>query len=153
MTCAARVGRRLAAAGAALLLAACGGDVTGVEASSGGPMIAVGGASRTLDRALVGRWSRLVLTQLSAGLTASETRWTFLADGRLERRLITSNLTLGLADQVLTLGTWSTAGDGTVTIVLDDAARTTVRLPYAVVATVDGAVLTLGGLAYERLEP
>lgn len=146
-----RAARRLAAAAAAALLAACAGDPTGIEATSGGQMVAVGGPSRTLDRALVGRWSRIVLTELSAGLTASETRWTFHADGLVERRLITSNLTLGLADQIVTLGTWSTAGDGTVTIVFDDATGTTVRLPYTVSPRVDGAVLTLGGLRYERL--
>ena len=145
--------RRLAALAAALLLAACGGDVTGIEGSSGGPMIAVGGAARALDRELVGRWSRLVLVELDAGLTASETRWTFLADGRVERRLVTSNLTLGLADQVVSTGTWSTAGDGTVTIVLDGPPATTLRLAYAIEPRVDGAVLVLGGQRYERLAP
>ena len=146
-----RRGVAAAGAAAALLLAACGGEPTGIDRTSGGPMIAVGGATRTLDGALVGRWSRLVLTELAAGLTASETRWTFLADGRVERRLVTSNISLGLADQVVTLGTWTTAGDGTVTIVLDDAAGTTLRLAYTVVSRADGAVLTLGGLQYERL--
>lgn len=143
--------RRCAAAAAAFLLAACGGDPTGIDRASGAPVIAVGGATRTLDGALVGRWSRIVLTELTAGLTASETRWTFLADGRVERRLVTSNLSLGLADQVVTLGTWTTPGDGTVTIVLDDAAGASLRLAYTVVSGVDGAILTLGGLQYERL--
>ena len=143
--------RRVAAAAAALLLAACGGDPTGVDRDSGAPVIAVGGATRTLDGALVGRWSRTVLAELTAGLTASETRWTFLADGRVERRLVTSNLSLGLADQVVTLGTWTAAGDGTVTIVLDGAPGTTLRLAYTIASDVDGAILTLGGLQYERL--
>ncbi len=146
-----RAAGRLATAAAALLLAACGGDPTGFDGSGGGPTIVVGGTPSALDRALVGRWSRTVLTQLSAGLTASETRWTFHADGRVERRLVTSNLTLGLADQVVSLGTWAPAGDGTVTIVLDDAPATTLRLAYAIEPRVDGAVLVLGGVRYERL--
>ena len=148
-----RPARRLATAAAALLLAACGGDPTGVEGSSGEPMFVVGGTTRTLDRDLVGRWSRIVLTELAAGLTATETRWTFFADGLVERRLVTSNLTLGLADQVISLGRWTTGSDGTVTIVLDDATGTTVRLAYAIEPRVDGAVLVLGGLRYERLVP
>ena len=116
-------------------------------------MYAAGAAPRTLDQALVGRWTRLLLIDASVGLSTSETRWAFFADGRVERRLVTSNLTLGLADQVVSLGRWSTAGDGMVTIVFDDATGTTLRLPYAVTATLDGAVLTLGGLRYERFIP
>lgn len=145
--------RHLAIVAAALLLAACGGDPTGIERSSGGPIAVGGGTTRALDRSLVGRWSRIVLTELSAGLTASETRWAFLADGRVERRLVTSNLTLGLADEVVSFGTWTTVGDGTVAIVIDGASGTTLRLAYAVEPRVDGAVLVLGGLRYERLAP
>ena len=129
------------------------GDPTGLDGATGEPLLAGGVSRRTLDLALVGRWQRVVVVDAAAGLTASETRWTFLADGRVERRLITSNLTLGLADQIVSFGTWRTAGDGTVTIVLDDATGTTLRLAYAVAPRVDGSQLTLGGLVFERYAP
>lgn len=153
MTRAARIVRGAGLAAAAIVAVGCGGEPTGVGGSFGGRMIAVGPTTRGLDPALVGRWSRIVLVDAAAGLTASETRWTFFADGTVERRLITSNLTLGLADQVITRGRWSTAGDGTVAIVFDDASGTTLRLPYTVVPRTDGAQLTLGGLLHERFTP
>lgn len=142
---------RAIAVGLALLGAACGGDPTGIEPAAGAPTFAAGGGARTLDAAIVGGWSRIVLTELPAGLTASETRWTFRADGVVERRLVTTNLTLGLADQIVATGTWRTAGDGTVTIALDGPTGATLRLEYAIEPRIDGAVLVLGGQRYERL--
>ena len=145
--------RRLALAAGALLLAACGGDPTGLESSDGGRMIAGGGATaRALDPALVGRWSRVVLLgDASGGIDATETRWTFRADGRLERRVIATNLTFGLADEIVTTGRWSTGGDGFVTITLDGEPAATLRLEYRIVARLDGAELALGGVTYRRL--
>lgn len=143
-------------AAAALALSACGGDPTGLEAGSapqfaGGPGAA--GAARTLDPALVGSWSRTLLFADDVGFViATETRWTFRADGAAERRVVTSNLALDLADQIVSFGEWST-DRGTLVVRLGPGAGDVLRAPYRVEARLDGARLLLDGLAYLRLSP
>lgn len=145
---------RAAVAIAALALAGCGGDPVGLDPATapqfagGGPAAAPVGAR---DPALVGTWSRTALFTDDRGLVlATETRWTFVADGAAERRVLTANLTLGLADQIVSFGEWSTER-GTLVVRLGPAAGDAIRHPYRVEARLDGAQLVLGGIVHQRL--
>jgi hypothetical protein len=143
---------RLIVAALAAVLGACAGEPTGLEDLGTGGYARGGAAARALDPALVGTWSRVLLLGGDRGVAhAIETQWTFRADGRAERRVVTTNLALGLGDQILTVGQWSTERDGTLTVAFAGAAGGTFRARYRVLARLDGAQLALDDQLFERL--
>lgn len=131
-------------------LAACGGAPSGLDDAS--PVRFASGTAtgtRAGDASLVGTWSRtLVIVDDRGDVTTSETVWTFTSDGRATRRIVTSNLSLGLADQTVAVGSWTTEGD---VLVVRFAPPTggELRLPFQVRVQFDGTQLVLGGQLFQ----
>lgn len=111
------------------------------------------GAMHARDAALVGTWSRTVLTTGGSGyLQSSETRWTFAPDGSAERWLLTVDYGYGVGDRVVQTGAWRTAA-GRVTIAYDAPPGGEVTFGYRVVSTTAGVQLSLDDLVFQRLSP
>jgi hypothetical protein len=112
-----------------------------------------GSSAQARDEALLGTWSRTLLTTGASGfLLSSETRWTFAADGGVERRVVTYDYGFGLGDQVITTGTWTTDA-GSITIRFDAPLGGSVSFAYRVTATLEGALLALDDLVFQRVTP
>ncbi|HEU4631258.1 MAG TPA: hypothetical protein VFS08_16015 [Gemmatimonadaceae bacterium] len=117
--------------------------------------LAGGGATgaQAGDTSVVGTWNRtLVAVDETGDVTTSETTWTFAADGRATRRIVTSSLSLGLADQTLATGRWTTEGDELV-VRFDPPTGGELRLPFQVRVQLDGTLLVLGGQLFRLVAP
>lgn len=160
-----RAGATIALLAAVLLPVACGdgGAATGVgqlppQYGAGGGGSGGGSEERARDAALVGSWTRTLVLSDSAGVSVlSETRWTFVADGRAIRRLVTLDLRSGFGDELVTNATWfttgSASGSGVVTIRLEGETGTGTDFAYRVSGALDGTRLELGSLVFRRVEP
>lgn len=156
------IGRRatLAAAGACLALgaAACGGAPTALD--DGREPTFIGGAPvAARDAALVGTWFRRAFATDGLGNVFSvETIWTFGDDGTVQRRLVTDDLTTGVADELTATGSWSTtagsaASAGVLTIRFAAPTPTVLQFQYQSSADAQGSLLLLDGILYRRLVP
>ncbi|HEY0971692.1 MAG TPA: hypothetical protein VGE02_12050 [Gemmatimonadales bacterium] len=153
---------RLATLAVAALLATACGDGSAATGVGGLPPVYAGGSGaseeRARDPALVGTWTRTLIVTDSSGLAVlSETRWSFAADGRALRRLVTVDLRSGFGDELVTNATWFTTGSGpgagVVTIRLEGETGAGTSFDYRVTSALDGARLELGSLTYQRVEP
>lgn len=149
----------LALAGAALILAAgCDGAPTAAE-DAREPVFVGGAPVAARDAALVGTWFRRALATGGLGdIFSVETIWTFADDGTVRRRLITDNLTTGIADELAATGGWSTtaggdAATGLLTLRFTAPSSTVLQLPYQLGIDSQGSLLILDGILYRRLVP
>ena len=143
--------------GAMLVLAAiaggCDGHPTTITGTIGAPRpgnpgtTGSGTTSASRDSRLAGRsWSRTVLLQDNAGAVhSSRTTWHFGADGIATRSVVATNLTFGIAHQVVTLARWRTQGGTVVLDYLPDGSGSAV-FEYSF----QGTALILGGLGFEQ---
>ena len=105
------------------------------------------GGSTSSSSAIVGSWQRtLVFFDDFGFMHASETTWTFETGGLAERSIVTTNVTLGVADTAVTEARWRL--DGT-NLIIDFTAPTpgTVTLE----ARVQGTSLFLAGQEYLKI--
>jgi hypothetical protein len=104
--------RRRGLAPAVLLatLLAAGCDGPGVVSPRNRVPATIGGDA-TVTPSLVGPWRRSLSFTDEFGFAHSvETTWEFLGDGSARRTVISSNLTLGVADSVVTTARWRVNG-------------------------------------------
>ncbi|MHB1224727.1 MAG: hypothetical protein ACYC2G_11910 [Gemmatimonadaceae bacterium] len=155
-------GRRttLALAGASLALSAtaCGGVPTALD--DGREPTFVGGAPvAARDAAIVGIWFRRTFATDGLGnVFGVETIWTFTDDGTVQRRLVTDDLTGGIANELVATGSWSsTAGTGddagVLTIRFTAPTPTVLQFQYQLASDSQGLLLVLDGILYRRLVP
>lgn len=133
---------------AVTILAGCGErvDVTGSTGSAGSRTGTTGTSSGTTDARLVGQWSRSVLFQDAAGgVQSSRTTWRFGSAGSATRAVVTSNLTFGLVDSVVTPVRWRITG-GRLALTFLPPASGDVLFDYRV----DRETLILGGILFQR---
>lgn len=149
----------LLASGALALATACGGVPTEPTLGGESPVLVGGAAPAEQDAAIVGRWFRRALATDALGNVFSvETTWTLSADGTAQRRLVTDNLTTGIADELVATGSWTTtggnvAGTGTLAVRFTAPAEVVLRFPYQLGRDVQGPLLLLDGILYRRLVP
>lgn len=111
------------------------------------PTVGFGGNSTTISQSLVGTWRHTFEFVDDFGFAnATETTWTFAADGTAGRTLVTRNLTVGSADTLLTTARWSASGDS-LTIEFTSPSPGT----FEFTVRVQGNQLTLAGEAYTRV--
>ena len=132
----------------AIAASACGErvDVTG---TAGAPRTGIGtggGSGGGVAGRLVGHWSRTVLLQDHFGaIHASRTSWRFGSDASATRTVVSSNLTFGFVDSVVTRAQWRVQGSQLV-ISYQAPGAGDVRFDYLL----QGATLLLDGLPFER---
>ena len=111
----------------------------GLEGGSGGGVAA--------SPAIVGTWQRtLVFFDDFGFMHSSETTWTFETGGLAERSVVTTNVTLGASDTVITQARWRL--DGT-NLIIDFTAPTPGTITLE--ARVQGTTLFLAGQEYLRI--
>ncbi|MGQ0767284.1 MAG: hypothetical protein ACT4OZ_16670 [Gemmatimonadota bacterium] len=128
----------------AVAMAACSGSG---PLGSDGPIIARTGAVNQEGAVFNGTWQRRTFFLDDFGFAnSSETTWQFLTDGSVVRTQITRNLTLGLADVVLSTGRWRVSG---TRLIIDFQLPAPSRLEFE--ARVVSGQLELGGEVYLRV--
>lgn len=126
------------------VVAAC--DASGVV-NPDHPSVGFGGNTTTISQSLVGSWRHTFEFVDDFGFAnATETTWTFAADGSARRSIVTRNLTVGSADTLLTTARWSASGDS-LTIEFTSPSPGTFQFSVSV----QGNQLTLAGEAYARV--
>ena len=133
---------------AMLVVTGCGErvSITGTAGATRSGTGSTGGSTGSIDARLVGRWSRTVLFQDAAGAVhASRTSWRFGSDASASRAVVSSNLTFGFVDSVVTSARWRIDG-GRIVITFLPAGSGDARFDYRL----DGPTLILGGLPFER---
>lgn len=155
-------GRRatLVVTGAVLALsaAACGGVPTALD--DGREPALIGGAPvAARDSTLVGIWFRRTFATDGLGnVFGVETIWTFTNDGTVQRRLVTDDLTSGIANELVATGSWSTTvgsggGVSVLTVRFTAPTATTIQFQYQSTFDSQGSLLLLDGILYRRLAP
>lgn len=140
----------------AAVIACSGVDVTEPESGlpSSGPELPTGGGGggdgadstvQTLDPALVGSWTRLLLfTDVDGTQRGSRLTFQFRADSTFTRTLVTSNFTQGIDDTVVEGGRWSTQA-GTLLLRFNPGAldERSSRFSYRTARRADGNLILL----------
>lgn len=105
------------------------------------------GGGTSSSPAIVGAWQRtLVFFDDFGFMHSSETTWTFETGGLAERSVVTTNVTLGVADTTITEARWRL--DGT-NLIIDFTAPTPGTITLEV--RVQGTSLFLAGQEYLRI--
>jgi hypothetical protein len=143
--------RRLAAlalvAPAALLLTGC--DGTGVAAPGTVRFAQSGAGGAGIAQALLGSWRRAIFFIDDFGIArSSETTWRFDADGAVVRVQVSRNLSLGLADVVVSAGRYRVEN---TRVLIDIVTPAPAQLAFELRIT--GTQLTLAGEPYLRVQP
>ncbi len=129
---------------ALLLFSACDGP--GI-AAPGVVRIARSGDSGDATTSIVGSWERAVFFQDEFGFShATETFFQFNGDGSVTRTQTERNVTLGVADSVVTTGRWTLTG---TQLVIDFSTPPPFQLTLQ--ATIVGNELTLSGETFLRV--
>lgn len=133
---------------AGLLLATLGACSGSGPLASDGPIIARTGAATSQDgAAFTGTWQRRTFFLDEFNLAnSSETTWQFQSDGSVVRTQIARNLSLGLADVLISTGRWSVSG---TRLVIEFQLPVSSRVEFE--ARVVGTQLELGGEVYLRV--
>ena len=141
-----RLLRPALAAALVLSLAACEAD--GPVRPIQGTVAGINGAGSTsINSALIGTWQRTVVFVDEFGFSiAMETTWRFGADGTVVRTIVTSNLTLGLSEALVTTGQWRIEGTSLV-VQFDPPDSGELIFEFLIV----GNELTLGGELFFRV--
>lgn len=106
-----------------------------------------GGGGPAASPAIVGSWQRTIVFFDDFGfMHSSETTWTFESGGLAERSIVTTNVTLGVADTAFTDARWRL--DGT-NLIIDFTAPTSGTITLEV--RVQGTSLFLAGQEYLRI--
>lgn len=106
-----------------------------------------GGGGAAATPAIVGTWQRTIVFFDDFGfMHSSETTWTFENAGLAERSIVTTNITLGVADTAFTEARWRQ--DGT-NLIIDFTAPTPGTITLE--ARVQGTSLFLAGQEYLRI--
>jgi hypothetical protein len=106
------------------------------------------GGSGNLAQALVGTWRRTIFFIDDQGVArSSETSWQFGADGAVVRVQVARNLSLGLADVVVSAGRYRVEN---TRVLIDVVSPSATQLAFEVRVT--GAQLTLAGEPYLRVD-
>ena len=106
-----------------------------------------GGGGPTTTITIEGTWRRtLVFFDDFGFMHSSETTWTFATSGLAERTVVTTNITLGVADTSLTQARWRVDGSNVI-IDFTTPSPGTVSLEVRV----QGATLFLAGQEYQRV--
>lgn len=138
------------------VLACSGVEVTNPESGlpSSGPELPTGGGgggdgedstAQTLDPALVGSWTRLLLfTDVDGTERGSRLTFQFRADSTFTRTLVTSNFTQGIDDTIVEGGRWSTLA-GTLVLRFNPGAldERSSRFSYRTARRADGNLILL----------
>ncbi len=138
---------RVAALAAAGVLAGCGADATIAPTPfDRTPPTAAGGATGqgggAVSASLTGSWRRVLYFSDGNAIRASVTTWSFDGRGGATRVVTAQNLTAGVADAVVSSGTYTaTASTVTVRFVTPDAG--TVRYGWRVETSATNPVPTL----------
>jgi hypothetical protein len=141
-----RLLRPVVAAAFVLGLSACEADAP-VRPLQGTPAGINGTGSTTINAALIGTWQRTVVFVDEFGFSiAIETTWQFRADGTFTRTIVTSNITLGLSEAVVTTGRWRIEGT-TLVVEFDPPDSGDLIFEFVLV----GDELTLGGELFFRV--
>ena len=148
--------------GFAAVVACSGVEVTSPESGlpSSGPELPFGGGpvasdstASTLDAAVVGEWTRILLFTDAGGIQrGSELTYSFRSDSLFTRTLISSNFTTGIEDTVVEFGRWSTGG-GTLFLRFNPgrANETSSRFSYRIARRSDGnSILLLDDSGFVR---
>lgn len=135
----------------AAVLAACGGEGSGVLAPRTPVQVRTGGASTAADSALVGQWFRLVYFTDSVGLRTSETTWEFRGDGSVTRSVVARLLSSGLTSGVTNGGTWSTSGDSLIVTFLPAGAAGAGGAGAGTVSLIGNPPFGTGGTAIDTV--
>jgi len=131
---------------AALALAGCDGP--GVVSPGTVRYGQVGAGGGSVSQALVGTWRRAVFFLDDVGVArASETSWRFGADGTVVRVQVARNLSVGLADVVVSAGRYRVEN---TRVLIDFVSPSPAQLAFEV--RVSGTQLTLAGEPYLRVE-
>ena len=135
--------------GALVIGASACGERVDVTGTAGAPRTGIshgGGSGGGIVDRLVGHWSRTVLLQDHVGAVhASRTSWRFGADASATRTVVSSNLTFGFVDSVVTRAHWRIQGSQLV-ISYQPAGSGDVRFDFLL----QGSTLILDGLPFER---
>jgi hypothetical protein len=109
------------------------------------------GGTGTIQSALVGEWSLILINQDPGGMlvSSSETRWRFDQDGVVTRTSIATSFVSGIQDVVRATGRWS-ATPSMVTIELTNPPSPALALPWRIEGTTSGPALFLGTLRFLR---
>lgn len=106
-----------------------------------------GGGGTPANSALIGSWQRTIVFFDDFGfMHSSETTWTFETSGLAERSVVTTNVTLGVADTAFTDARWRL--DGT-NLIIDFTAPASGTITLE--ARVQGTSLFLAGQEYLRI--
>ena len=106
-----------------------------------------GGGGGTTNTTIDGTWRRnLVFFDDFGFMHSSETTWEFERGGSATRTVVTTNVTLGAADTIVTTATWRVEG---TSVIIDFTAPSpgTITLEFRVQDT----TLFLAGQEYERV--
>lgn len=130
----------------ACVLVLCACDGPGV-AGPGTVRLARSGTSDTATTSIVGNWERVVFFQDEFGFShATETFFQFNGDGSVVRTQTERNVTLGIADSVVTNGRWTLTG---TQLLIDFTTPPPFQLTLQ--ATIVGNELTLSGETFLRV--
>jgi hypothetical protein len=134
----------VALSAATLISTACDvGPVEPVGERSKGTLLGSGGNATTIE----GTWRRTLAFFDDFGfLHSSETTWTFETGGAAQRTIVTANITLGVADTLLTQGQWRLDGSN---VVIELTAPSTGSITLEV--RIEGTSLFLAGQEYQRV--
>ena len=134
---------------AAMLAAGCETRVglSGATGSGGAPT----GVAGTIQPAIVGEWSMILINQDMSGnlVSSSETRWRFDADGTASRMSVATSFVSGIQETVRTTGRWSATAT-TITITLLNPPSGTLVVPWRVERNGSTEALVLGTLRFAR---